>query len=77
MCKTDALVVIGTDCIGSCQPNYHTITTMTAPHNYKVSDSCLMTSYTHKLHHKYHNKNKSLFNEMVRISMPSVLHILD
>ena len=24
-------VVIGTDCIGSCKSNYHTITTMTAP----------------------------------------------
>ena len=26
-----ALVVIGTDCIGSCKSNYHTIMTMTAP----------------------------------------------
>jgi hypothetical protein len=25
------LVVISTDCIGSCKSNYHTITTMTAP----------------------------------------------
>ena len=25
------LVVRGTDCIGSCKSNYHTITTMTAP----------------------------------------------
>ena len=25
------LVVIGTDCIGSCKSNYHTITTTTAP----------------------------------------------
>jgi hypothetical protein len=25
------LVVIGTDCIGSCKSNYHTITTMMAP----------------------------------------------
>jgi hypothetical protein len=24
-------VVIGTDCIGSCKSNYHTITAMTAP----------------------------------------------
>ena len=24
-------MVIGTDCIGSCKSNYHTITTMTAP----------------------------------------------
>ena len=24
-------VIIGTDCIGSCKSNYHTITTMTAP----------------------------------------------
>jgi hypothetical protein len=27
------LVVIGTDCIGSCKSNYHTITTMSAPLN--------------------------------------------
>jgi hypothetical protein len=27
------LVVIGTDCIGSCKSNYHTITTATAPHS--------------------------------------------
>ena len=25
------LVVIGTDCTGSCKSNYHTITTTTAP----------------------------------------------
>ena len=25
-----ALILIGTDCIGSCKSNYHTITTMTA-----------------------------------------------
>ena len=29
--RTTTLVVIGTDCIGSCKSNYHTITTMTAP----------------------------------------------
>jgi hypothetical protein len=28
------LVVIGTDCIGSCKSNYHTITTTTAPLNW-------------------------------------------
>ena len=27
------LVVIDTDCIGSCKSNYHTITTMTTPYN--------------------------------------------
>ena len=26
-------VVIGTDCMGSCTSNYHTITAMTTPHN--------------------------------------------
>jgi hypothetical protein len=31
--KLTTLVVIGTDCIGSCKSNYHTITTMTAPNN--------------------------------------------
>jgi hypothetical protein len=30
------LVVISTDCIGSCKSNYHTITTMTSPSNLYV-----------------------------------------
>ena len=29
--KLTTLLVIGTDCIGSCKSNYHTITVMTAP----------------------------------------------
>jgi hypothetical protein len=29
--KLSTLVVIGTDCIGNCKSNYHTITSMTAP----------------------------------------------
>jgi hypothetical protein len=29
--ELSALVVIGTDCIGSCKSNYHAITTTTAP----------------------------------------------
>jgi hypothetical protein len=29
------LVVIGTDCKGSCKSNYNTITTITVPLNYK------------------------------------------
>jgi hypothetical protein len=29
--KLTNLVVIGTDCTGSCKSNYHTITTTTAP----------------------------------------------
>ena len=30
--RLTALVVIGTDCTGSCKSNYHTITTTTAPY---------------------------------------------
>ena len=29
--RTHNLVMIGTDCIGSCKSNYHTITTTTVP----------------------------------------------
>ena len=37
------LVVIGTDCIGNCKSNYHTITTTTAPHfNWKGSVSIII-----------------------------------
>jgi hypothetical protein len=32
-------VVIGTDCIGSCKSNYHTITAMTTPLCARISDS--------------------------------------
>ena len=32
--ELNTLEVIYTDCISSCKPNYHTITTMTAPHEY-------------------------------------------
>ena len=32
--ELNTLEVIYTDCIGSCKPNYHTITTTTAPHEY-------------------------------------------
>jgi len=38
---TQNLVVICTDCTGSCKSNYHTITTMTAPH----------------IQHRYHSIN--------------------
>ena len=31
--KLTTSVVIGTDCIGSCKSNYHTITAMTVPNN--------------------------------------------
>jgi ketosteroid isomerase-like protein len=31
------IVVIGTDCTGSCKSNYHTITTTTAPFEYRYA----------------------------------------
>jgi hypothetical protein len=31
-------VVIGTDCVGSCKSNYHTITITTAPYLYEYLD---------------------------------------
>ena len=30
------LMVIGTDCTGSCKSNYHTITTPTAPYMFEI-----------------------------------------
>ena len=35
------LVVIDTDCVGSCKYNYHTITIKTAPHNYQKETKTL------------------------------------
>jgi hypothetical protein len=42
--KLTTLVVIGTDCTGSCKSNYHTITTTTAP-VFVCSQVCCL-SYT-------------------------------
>ena len=36
--KLTTSVVIGTDCIGSYKSNYHTITAMTAPHQYEYQN---------------------------------------
>ena len=36
--RTHNLVVIGTDCTGSCKSNYHTITTMMAPSHWTMFD---------------------------------------
>jgi len=36
------LVVIGTDCTGSCKSNYHTITAMTAPFQYFIDPSNML-----------------------------------
>ena len=41
--KLTSLVVIGTDCTGSCKSNYHTITTTTAPNKFGVQ---VQTSYS-------------------------------
>jgi hypothetical protein len=35
------LVVIDTDCVGSCKYNYHTITIKTVPHNYQKETKTL------------------------------------
>ena len=39
------LVVIGTDCTGSCKSNYHTITTTTAPYNMHVKTEIIIFNY--------------------------------
>jgi hypothetical protein len=38
-------VVIGTDCIGSCKSNYHTITATTAPSLHTIIATLLMNIY--------------------------------
>jgi hypothetical protein len=37
--QTHNLVVIGTDCIGSCKSNYHTIMTTTAPPEIRATET--------------------------------------
>jgi len=46
------LILIGTDCIGSCKSNYHTITTMTAPVWFDF-DFCVLTPLS-AIFHLYH-----------------------
>ena len=41
------LVVIGTDCIGSCKSNYYTITTKTVPANKGNADKSIENKHTH------------------------------
>ena len=49
--KLTTLVVIGTDCIGSCKSNYHTVTTTTAPYSGRSgvisNDTCGNTKLLH------------------------------
>ena len=52
------LVVIGTDCTGSCKSNYHTITTTTAPANF-VWLYMLMTG-------KIYHCNESLLGPLLK-----------
>ena len=45
------LVVVGTDCIGSCKSNYHTITTTTAPDgHFKQNISKIVCLWNGQLH---------------------------
>ena len=55
--KLTALVVIGTDCIGSCKSNYHTITTTTALIWYRHREMRKIIS--HEFHH-FLNKTRIL-----------------
>ena len=45
------LVVIGTDCIGSCKSNYHTITTTTAPEKYHFDYGIKGNIFSHIIEH--------------------------
>jgi len=42
------LVVIGTDCMGSCKSNYHTITTTAAPNNTKEKWQTMIYKTLHR-----------------------------
>ena len=48
------LVVIGTDCIGSCKSNYNMIMTMTAPHCLESIVLCKMVGRRQKKFFRYH-----------------------
>ena len=41
------LVMIGTDCTGSCKSNYHMIMIMTAPYDFSQNTSCKEFSYSY------------------------------
>ena len=45
--KLTTLVVIGTDCIGSCKSNYHTITTITALNMHFKINTIQITYFLH------------------------------
>ena len=76
------LVVIGTDCIGSCKSNYHTITTTTAPKNTSnISQTCESiilweNPESEKEHSGLHLENKTIYmhicNTYVQFAIKSV-----
>jgi hypothetical protein len=52
-------VVIGTDCIGSCKSNYHTITATTAPLTIYVNNGFLLTCYWYGIWNHQGNLDES------------------
>jgi hypothetical protein len=55
-------VVIGTDCIGSCKSNYHTITAMMAP--YKTMNEDRIICIYHRFRMTYYCRGPAWFNEL-------------
>ena len=70
------LVVIGTDCIGSCKSNYHTITAMTASFWFYVESFIMKTNHLNSfttIFDIYINKAKNT-NKICKYCMESSFH---
>jgi hypothetical protein len=67
------LVVIGTECTGSCKSNYHTITTMTAPkYWYNIQYNIIILSYKGW---EFFITSKSKFYHYIDLSRIYQLHL--
>jgi hypothetical protein len=59
-------VVIGTDCIGSCKSNYHTITAKMAPvMSWDTLKESLLFNAKWAIFQLYHDENKLQFDEIM------------
>ena len=67
------LVVIGTDCIGSCKSNYHTITTTMAPYTRIIKKTlCIVWNVT-QLRFRYPQVQSTVPVLLVWCSVPNIV----
>ena len=65
-------VVIGTDCIGSCKSNYHTITATTAPSTYVSDILSVLVIFINNINHITGVMVSMLASSMIRVKPKTI-----